>query len=864
MSEAKTLTETVETIEVLHVDDEPEFADLTATFLEREDDQFTVETAISADDGLAVISDRRPDCIVSDYNMPGMNGLEFFEAVRERYPDLPFLLFTGKGSEAIASDAISAGVTDYLRKGSGTERYELLANRIRNAVRARRKVQRADRQQHLMRLTEFAGDTGGWELDRESRTILLTAGTRRIIGRPEQAEISLEEAIALFHPDDRDDIQQTLTRAFETGEELHDTWRLQPDDGDERLIDMTITPVVESGGKVTKLRGSGHDITDREERKQELETYETIIEAMTDAVYVLDEEGRFTYVNDEFVDMVGYERETIIGSHPSLIKDEPAVQTAEEQLGRLLSSDGPDDVSFEVAIQPRDDDPIICEDHMGVLPYEGDQFEGSVGTLRDLTLAKEREQELEQQNDLFMKAQGIADVGAWSYDPRTGEVFLTHKAYGIHGLSPDDELDPEKSLSFYHPDDRSVIRDAFEKAIDGGESYDLELRLVDAADHLRWVRTRGAPEIEDGSVVSVRGTLQDITERKQQERTLEDRTAQLETVTTELEAQYQHLFEEAPVMAVVTRAEDGRPIIEDCNDLFVETLGYEKTEVLGAELERFYTAESQRKLLEEGGYERALDGEFLRENRDLTTADGETVETLLRAVPREGPRGDSPGTLAFYIDISERKRLERQRDRLEEFTSIVSHDLRSPLTVAGGHIELVQQECDSDHLAQAADAIDRSQALIDDLLTLAREGEKVTGSEPVGLADLATRSWDTVDTEHATLETDATHVIDADKSRLKQLFENLYRNAIEHGGDGVTVHVGDLDGGFYVADTGSGIPESDRDEIFEAGYSTAEHGTGFGLRIVEQIVEAHGWEIRVIDSEMGGARFEIIGVDTAN
>jgi signal transduction histidine kinase len=115
----------------------------------------------------------------------------------------------------------------------------------------------------------------------------------------------------------------------------------------------------------------------------------------------------------------------------------------------------------------------------------------------------------------------------------------------------------------------------------------------------------------------------------------------------------------------------------------------------------------------------------------------------------------------------------------------------------------------------------------------------------------------------ATVETiDTTHVIRADESRLQQLFENLYRNAIEHGGDGVTVHVGDLDGGFYVADTGSGIPESDRDEIFQAGYSTAEHGTGFGLRIAEQIAEAHGWEIHVVDGATGGARFEILGVET--
>ena len=122
-----------EDIRVLHVDDDPDFAGLTAEVLEHSDDRFGVETASSGRDGLDRLS-LAVDCVVSDYDMPGMNGLEFLETVRETYPDLPFILFTGKGSEEVASEAISAGVTDYMQKSGGLDQYEVLANRVQNAV----------------------------------------------------------------------------------------------------------------------------------------------------------------------------------------------------------------------------------------------------------------------------------------------------------------------------------------------------------------------------------------------------------------------------------------------------------------------------------------------------------------------------------------------------------------------------------------------------------------------------------------------------------------------------------------------------------------------------------------------------------
>ena len=121
-------------IRVLHVEDELDLAEIVMTYLERGSERLAVETATSAQEGLSKLRDGGYDCIVSDYDMPGQNGIEFLKTVREGHPDLPFIMYTGKGNERIASEAISAGVTDYFQKRTGTEQFTILGNRIENAV----------------------------------------------------------------------------------------------------------------------------------------------------------------------------------------------------------------------------------------------------------------------------------------------------------------------------------------------------------------------------------------------------------------------------------------------------------------------------------------------------------------------------------------------------------------------------------------------------------------------------------------------------------------------------------------------------------------------------------------------------------
>ncbi|MFO7926832.1 GAF domain-containing sensor histidine kinase [Natronomonas sp.] len=217
---------------------------------------------------------------------------------------------------------------------------------------------------------------------------------------------------------------------------------------------------------------------------------------------------------------------------------------------------------------------------------------------------------------------------------------------------------------------------------------------------------------------------------------------------------------------------------------------------------------------------------------------------------------------ATALDRLDREReLRRQNERLDQFASVVSHDLRNPLSVATGRLDLVAEECSSPHVDGVADAHDRMGTLIDDLLLFAQMGADTLARTPVDLAELATECWGPLAPAAATLSVETDHAIRADRERLRQLLENLLQNAVDHGGPDVAVTIGELADGFYVADDGPGIPGSAGESVLTAGYTSAEEGTGFGLSIVSQIVDAHDWEVTVTDGASGGARFDVRGVD---
>lgn len=255
------------------------------------------------------------------------------------------------------------------------------------------------------------------------------------------------------------------------------------------------------------------------------------------------------------------------------------------------------------------------------------------------------------------------------------------------------------------------------------------------------------------------------------------------------------------------------------------------------------------------------------------TVDGETLYYDVEISPIYDSLNTYLGRVVIFTDATERvqrehrlwdrsETLERQNERLDQFASTVSHDLRNPLQVTSASIDLAQVNEDFDELDRAQRSIDRMEEIIDDLLALARASETVDPDERTDVEALAIAARQQVPTGDGQVHVEQSlPTVQADPTRFQQVLENLVRNAVEHNEGPVTVKIGSLDGnpasGVYVEDDGVGIPSEERQDVFEHGYSTNEDGTGFGLSIVRDVVEAHGWSIQVVDAAGGGARFEI-------
>jgi PAS domain S-box-containing protein len=439
----------------------------------------------------------------------------------------------------------------------------------------------------------------------------------------------------------------------------------------------------------------------------------------------------------------------------------------------------------------------------------------------------------------------------------TAETLAEDHGFRTHAAS-----DPEAALEYFTAEEVDCIVSDYEMPEMDGLAFLDSVRDVEPDVPFILLTGRGDEEVASAAIAA------GVTDYLLKLEVVEDRqygrlANRIRNVVSKrrTQAKYELLVDTSPDL-IAQVAADGT--ILAANPAVADFTGVERDALVGRTL---------GSVLGTVGDERTAVGQSTIEREEPTHAedeiDGRSFHNIYVPIDVHSHR---PSFQLVSRDITERvereRELKRQNERLEEFASVVSHDLRNPLNVAQSALTLLEDGAgDGADLHNKIDrSLDRMESLIDDVLTLAREGETVDDPDVVDLGTIARESWIVTDSGDAELSVASTALVEADDGRLGSIFSNLYSNAVEHGlaadaDEALTVTVDVTEDGFVLADDGAGMDVPSGTDPFEMGYSSDPHGTGMGLTIVQRVAEAHGWSVALTESDAGGLAVEISGVD---
>ena len=508
-------------VRVLHVDDEPEFAEVAAMHLERADEGLEVVTESSAQDGLTRLRSVAIDCVVSDHDMPGMNGLEFLKAVREEFAELPFILFTGKGNEEIASDAISAGVTEYLQKDVGTDQYTVLANRIRRAVgetRAKSALEESERQlstliSNLPGMVYRARNETGWPME------FVSDGVEELVGYTPEA-IESDEVMwrSLINNDDAERITPMVEASIGADEPFEVSYRVTTAAGERRWL-WERGRVVGTDHGVEILEGFITDITARKEREQELEREreftENLVDTLDDVFYLINLDGELLRWNDTATAVLGYSDEALSTMTAFDLIPEPFHEVVSETTERTVQTG---QATFEAPLVTADGERIRHEFRGSLIEDGRGDLLGVAGIARDITAQRQRERALEQYRTLV---ENVGDpmyiLDADGTIQMVNDALVDHLGYeraDVVGAHPEEFIPPEDI-------DRTTELLTELLGSPGRTWGTVEMRTIDVDGNRTVTETKVAPLVNvDGEFDGSVGVMRDVTDRKQRDQEL--------------------------------------------------------------------------------------------------------------------------------------------------------------------------------------------------------------------------------------------------------------------------------------------------------------------------------------------------------
>ncbi|MEF8817848.1 MAG: PAS domain-containing protein [Salinibacter sp.] len=598
------------------------------------------------------------------------------------------------------------------------------------------------------------------------------------------------------------------------------------------------------------------DITDRKASEQELAQKNRQLSALVantaQAVYLKDRAGRYQFMNEAAASLFGLAPEDAVGKRAEDLFDSESAAQIRRIDEQVLADETAD--SYE-ATRFIDGNEHVFLDNKYPYRDEDGTVVGIMGISREITERKRR------QNTLEKSRQRLKSL----FDDLPDSVVI----HDAEGNILDVNRQTVEDLGYTRRELLSMNVSDFEVGLAKAELR-TTWRTMEVGDR---AKKRGRHRRKDGSTFPIKvwvdkteiagethfiALSRDVTEPLRKEQ-------QLEALTEE----YRALLENADdaIFFVDVEPTDSGPEFrfERLNPYHEAATGLDSDSVQGKTPREVLGPDLGAEL--EANYRRCVEARApISYQEELEMPAGtRTWQTKLAPVTVDGAVTRIVGIARdVTTQVRREAELRRKNERLDEFAGIVAHDLRNPLNIAQMRTTLSVEDpsYESLHREKVLEALDRMEAIITDTLVLARRGNEVESLEPISVTDLTAQCWDMVEADAASLVVEDDCTIEGDPDRLRHVFENLFRNAVEHSEGDVTVRVGRAgESVLYVEDDGPGIPPADREAVFKPGETSQEGGTGFGLSIVKRIAEAHGWTVRLTEASSGGARFEFSGVE---
>jgi len=833
-------------MKILLIDDDIDILNQAKLYLEKKNKEFNIDTAKLARKGLDKINKNDYDIIISDYQMPKIDGLEFLRIIREeREEDIPFIIFTGKGREEVAIKALNLGANRYIQKGGKAKaQYGVLSDAIKQEYehyKSKKALQKSEKEKSLIlenvdeiiayhdkehnliwanKAYRDATDLSpediegkkcyhAWELKAECSNCPVTESIRK--GKPAEAELTPEN---------------------------QEHW---PSDFKSWLVKSN--PVRDESGDIIGAVEIATDITEKKRTEKELKEsrryYRTIVETSPEAIAITDLEGNIIDCNERDLDMHNIEsKKDMLGKNALDFIIPEDRDSAKKNIKKTLEEGKTRDQEYTLIDSENNEFPV--EMSAGLIRDAQGEPDSFMAIIKDISERKNAEKELERKEkylDYIPEFVNVID--------KNGDIVYRSKSFLGDNIIESEEIDDSNMFEFVHPDDREKAQEYFFKALENpGEEFRVEIRGK-TKDGWTWFEGRFINYLDEDPVNGIIVTGQDISERKE-----------IEDKLKESEKRYRRVTEN--INDVITLVDEHGKIIYGNEKAHKEVLGYDVEDLINEDGFQFFHQEDRDKVVE-------LFDKCIKEGKDK-----ERVEARFRC--KDGSykwleclgRFFSEGrALIVSRDITEKR---EARDREKFLHSILRHDVKNKLQVAKGYLQLIEEG--KVDIKEYSEKITKSIDSADDIIKKVRTLQRIEEEEEVIETDLKETIEKVIEEYEEQMSENKINIeYDPVSSKIKAgplldtVFSNIIENSIKHsGGDKIRLSEKEDENKcrITIEDNGKGISEKQKRKILERGYKRGDNsGTGLGMFLVKEILRSYDADIHIKDSDMGGARFDI-------